>query len=337
LESGAIPNRSTTVSTNTTILKIDKVKLLRIAMNGEESPHYTLTKAFSDNFSEVKTIWWEERPREFLNNEIINEVTNNKYDAVFLQIQHPNIINESAAIAIHENSIGFNWTGDVRTNIDWYINLGKYFVTLFTNMTDVEKMRSLGLRADYLQIGYDHNYYYPEERICHNNIVFCGNYYAKADFPLTGLRREFVQALRKEFGNRFNLYGGNWKPDISPECEYVNNQDEAEIYRTCAIAINCSHFDYSRYSSDRLFREMASGAFVLSHAYKDYNIDFENKKHLVVWNDIPELIEKCYYYLDNESERNIIAKQGCDFVQSNANWDYRIKQFVELITKYRNA
>ena len=133
------------------------MKLLRIAMNGEEHPHYTITKAFTDNFSEVKTIWWEKIPTDLLNGEIINEVNTNKYDAVFLQIQYPNIINEDAAKAISENSIGFNWTGDVRTNIDWYIKLGKYFITLFTNMTDVENMRNIGLRADYLQIGYDHN------------------------------------------------------------------------------------------------------------------------------------------------------------------------------------
>ena len=132
------------------------------------------------------------------------------------------------------------------------------------------------------------------------------------------------------------MYGGNWRPHLSSEFEYVNNQQEAEIYRTSAIAINCSHFNYSRYSSDRLFREMASGAFVLSHAYKDYDIDFENKKHLVVWNDIPELIEKCHYYLGNKSERDIIAKQGCDLVKNTANWDFRIKQFLQLINKYKN-
>jgi hypothetical protein len=312
-------------------------------MNGEEHPHYTITKAFTDNFSEVTTIWWEQMPIDVLNYSIINEVIQNKYDAVFLQIQQPNIISEEAAKVISENSIGFNWTGDVRRNIDWYIQLGEYFVTLFTNMTDVEKMRNLGLKSDYLQIGYDHIYYntkldsfkFSDPKECHDNIVFCANYYPQLDFPLTGLRKQMIESLKYEFGDKFNLYGGNWKPLFNAEYENVNNTDEAEIYRTCAIAINCSHFDYSRYSSDRLFREMASGAFVLSHAYKDFDLDFEDKKHFVVWSDIPDLIAKCYYYLEHKKERDIIANQGCDFVQKNANWDFRIKEFLELIKKYK--
>lgn len=306
-------------------------------MNGEEHPRYTLSKAFENNFSEVKTIWWEQMPKDVLNQTIIDDVSNNKYDVVFLQIQHKDIITEAAAKAISKNSLGFNWTGDVRTNIDWYIELGKHWVTLFTNMTDVEKMRSLGLRADYLQIGYDHTYYTPTEKPCHNNIVFCANYYPHLDFPLTGLRKKMVESLKYEFGDKFNLYGGNWKPHFNAEYDYVNNEDEAEIYRTCAIAINCSHFDYSRYSSDRMFREMASGAFVLSHAFKDYHLDYENNKHFVVWQDIPDLISKCHYYLENKNDRELIAKQGCELITNTASWDCRMKEFVEIIKKYKNV
>ena len=310
------------------------MKILRIAMDGEEHPHYTMSEAFSNAFDEVKTIWWQQQPD--FNNLIIQEVTNNKYDAVFMQIQEENVITDAAANAISQNSLGFNWTGDVRTNIDWYSRMGKYFVTLFTNMTDVEKMRNLGYRSDYLQVGYDHKYYFPKSQQCHNNITFCANYYSTSNYPLTKFRRDIVTALKIEFGDRFNLYGGNWQQcDIKSELEKVNNEQEAQIYRTCAIAINCSHFDYSRYSSDRLFREMASGAFVLSHRYKDIDMDFKVGTHLAAFDDISELITKCHYYLQNKEERNCIAKEGLNLVLSTAQWSNRMDEFKQIIKKYK--
>lgn len=311
------------------------MKILRIAMDGEEYPYYTFTKAFESNF-DCKTIWWQQNLTN-INELIIHEVCNNKYDAVFIQIQVGGIITEHTAKVISQHTICFNWTGDVRKDINWFVELGRCgFVTLFTNMTDVNRLRELSVKADYLQVGYDDKYYFPELRPCHNNIVFCANYYPENDFPLTYYRRELVEALKKEFGDKFNLYGGNWqKCNIYAELPFVNNQQEAEIYRTCAIAINCSHFDYSRYSSDRLLREMASGAFVLSHAYKDYNIDFKNNIHFSVWNTIPELIEKCHYYLNNAEERNQIAKQGSELVENTAKWNNRMKELIILINKYK--
>jgi len=312
------------------------MNILRIAMNGEEYPHYTMSEAFKNSFTSVKTIWWQQEIN--YNQAIINEVTQNKYDAVFLQIQTPNVISEEAAKAINDHSIGFNWTGDVRTNIDWYIRLGKYFVTCFTNETDVERMKSLGLRSEYLQVGYDHKYYFPANAECYNNIVFCANYYQddQNPYPLTDYRKELVYALKRNFGERFNLYGGNWNMcGIYPELAFVNNEQEAQIYRTCGIAINCSHFNYSRYSSDRLFRELACGAFVLSHDYKDYDKDFENGKHLVTWSSIDDLVEKCHYYLQRPIERRIIGEEGYSIVKSTATWNSRMIELKQIINKYK--
>ncbi len=310
------------------------MKILRIAMDGEEHPHYTITRAFESSFDYVKTIWWQQ-VGDF-NKLIIHEVKNIKYDAVFIQIQADNVISEEAARAIYEHSLGVNWTGDVRTDINWYIKMGKYFVTLFTNMTDVMKMRNEGLRAEYLQVGYDNKYYFPAERECHQNIVFCANYYPSNDYPLTGLRKDLIIALKHEFADKFNLYGGGWKSiGLNAEYDRVNNEQEAEIYRTCAIAINCSHFDYSRYSSDRLFRELASGAFVLSHRYEDYEMDFKEGKHFVTWENIPDLIKKCHYYLGNAHERNDIGRNAAGYVSRTANWRERVAEFKELIYKYK--
>ena len=79
-----------------------------------------------------------------LNGIVQARVKAHTYDAVFMQIQHPNIITPETARIMSEQSLVFNWTGDVRTNIRWYVDMSPYVVTLFTNMTDVEKIRKIG-------------------------------------------------------------------------------------------------------------------------------------------------------------------------------------------------
>jgi len=136
-----------------------------------------------------------------------------------------------------------------------------------------------------------------------------------------------VHALAKRYGKQFKVYGSNW-PGYSPE---FNQEEEAKIYRACKIAINLSHFDYSRYSSDRLYRLMGAGAFCLSHNYKDIAMEFEVGKHLDVWNDIPQLMSSIDHYLEHADDRIKIAKAGCMHVHANHLWSNRVKQLMTMI------
>jgi hypothetical protein len=142
------------------------MKILRVVLTGEEPPHYTITNAFKKTFDVVDTIYWDEIKNVSEMNGIVQaRVQAINYDAVFMQIQHPNIIDIDTAKVMSQNSIVFNWTGDVRTDITWYEQIAPYVITLFTNMTDIDKMRSKGFQADYLQCGYDHEYYFNKQQI----------------------------------------------------------------------------------------------------------------------------------------------------------------------------
>jgi len=165
------------------------MKILRVVLTGEEPPHYTITEAFKKTFDVVDTIYWDEIKNISEMNGIVRaRVQAIKYDAVFMQIQHPSIIELETAKVMSQNTLVLNWTGDVRTDITWYEEIAPYVITLFTNMTDVEKMRSKGFRADYLQCGYDHKYYFQKQQHRFNTIGFCGNYYASADFWILNQR-----------------------------------------------------------------------------------------------------------------------------------------------------
>jgi spore maturation protein CgeB len=58
---------------------------------------------------------------------------------------------------------------------------------------------------------------------------------------------------------------------------------------------------------------------------------FEIDKHLVVYKNNDELIEKIKYYLDNKNERKLIENQGYEFVKENHTYFQRAKQILKII------
>lgn len=276
---------------------------------------------------------WSGRNRTF-NRDIRNLVDTHQPDIVFIQLQTPGIIDKHTAAYISEKAFTINWTGDVRTPLpQWFKDIAPHIgVTLFTNMNDVDQMRALGYRADYLQIGFPTQIFNPKVKpIPVPEIIFMGN--NVGGFPLSSMRKQMVDILKQKYGERFAVYGVGY-----PGSHYIPLQtEEVKHYRGCKIAINISHFNYRRYSSDRIFRLMGSGAFCLSHHYHDIEADFKVGEHLVTWNNFDELCAKIDYYLANDKERIQIAKDGCSHVHKNHTWMNRIEDLKRIIPQKHTA
>jgi len=294
------------------------MKILRVVLTGEEPPHYTITDAFKKTFDVVDTIYWDEIKNISEMNGIVRaRVQAIKYDAVFMQIQHPSIIELETAKVMSQNTLVLNWTGDVRTDITWYEGIAPYVITLFTNMTDVEKMRRNGFRADYLQCGYDHKYYFQKQQHRFNTIGFCGNYYASADFPLKQLRIDAVLELKKNFPEQFHLYGREWnKLDIKSE-GFANNEWEAILYNESLLALNISH----------------CGCCVLSHRFKDNHLEFTEGKHIMYWDNLKQLVELCRYYFQFPNEAIEIGEAAAQYVRENYSWEIFANKLSNIILK----
>ena len=86
-----------------------------------------------------------------------------------------------------------------------------------------------------------------------------------------------------------------------------------------------------RYSSDRIFRAMGSGAFYLAHYYPGIEKDFTIGEHLDVWHDIDELEEKIAHYLTRPEEAAKIAFNGMELVHTKHTWLDRIYWLQEII------
>jgi spore maturation protein CgeB len=197
-------------------------------------------------------------------------------------------------------------------------------------------MRARGYNAEFLNIGVSLDVFTPDGKPRSGTppIVFMGNNYPGDLFPLSKEREDMVRFLQKRYGARFAVYGRNW----GKGSEWIDEPSEAAAYRSCRIAINHNHFnDVSRFSSDRILRIMASGAFALSNHWPQIEADYTDGEHLRTWRSFDELGRTIDYYLDHEEERKGIADAGCRHVHANHNWAVRMKELLRFFGTYRKA
>jgi len=266
-----------------------------------------LQKAFIENSSEYRELNCGDPDFNSKAIQISNEF---KPDLVFIQIQAAGILEPNTVKVLQDNgAFVVNWNGDVRDDVpNWMLQTGAN-LTLFSNMRDVHATRAHGLKSDFLEIGYNPEIYCPEgESKLMPEIVFFGNNYGN-QFPMSYYRSEMVNYLKGAYGDRFGVYGTGWKSANGNFCH--SQPEEAAAYRGAKIAINCSHYDIERYSSDRLFRILGTGVpLCLARQYKGIEQDFEHGKHLIYWNEFNDLEAKINHYLKSDNERDFIVKNG---------------------------
>jgi hypothetical protein len=313
------------------------LKLLHVGLSANGEPLNGLQKAFIKKFH-----YREIASRQPLINEHIVATCNDfKPDIVFIQVQQRNIVSIEAVE--HARKLGafvINWTGDVRSPIpSWYEEFGRHIdLTCFSNVNDVETLCSRGIKSDFLQIGYDPEIYSPPPFKSYHEqpILFLANN-SGTKFPLSEYRAYLAKTLRQTYKTQFGLYGNGWG-ELSNGSYYGDQLGEARLYQGGKIAINVSHFEYKRYSSDRLFRILGSGIFCLCKKYPEVEIDFQDGIDLVLWETEKELLEKIDYYMDenNQVERQMIAYNGWQKALKNHTFDSMINDIHSLYLKHTN-
>lgn len=274
---------------------------------------------------------------------IINMAKDIQADLVFMHLQSGEPVKTETINKLKQNghvTIGF--TGDVRQPLpEFYYTLGRHLnLSLFTNYTDVNACAKHSINADFIHVGYDDSIYTPIGELmpdC-NDIVFMGNNYTGI-FPLSKYREDIVYNLNLNFSGKVSVFGSNWEHLEHRVSLMYNHKLEASAYRKCKIAINCSHYDLPRYSSDRLNRILGSGAFCLSQRYEGIEQDFIEGKEIECFSNIIEMTDKIRYYLDpvNESKRLAIAKAGHEKMKNNFTWDYFTNKLIQLTKNIKNG
>lgn len=299
------------------------MKLFHLGLCVGEHPKDSMRKAFLANVSDYKEL---STGVQNVNQRAVDIVRQFRPDIVFMQIQAPNIITMQTVQEFKRcGAWVVNWNGDIRHETpDWMKQMATVCDrTLFTNQRDARNVRNGG----YLEIGYDPEIYKPEgEKIPCRPIAFFGNNYGQAQFPLSGMRLEMNHALQQRFWRNYGVYGTNW-PNASGNFNH-SQYEEAKAYRSVKVAINLSHFDEEQYTSDRLYRIMGTGVFCLAREYA--GMPFVSGKHLYTWRTIPELIRLIEYYMLHDEEREMIAKEGHEYVKENFTFDCMVKNLLNI-------
>jgi len=310
-----------------------KKRLLHIAL-GDNEVIKSLWRAFDTYFETQHLDWTAVRHNKAdMNGRILKACNSFKPHIIFMQIQASDYLTIETATQLSKKAFVINWTGDVRTPLpQWFVEIGRVIdLTLFTNMNDVVSAREKGVCADFLQVGFNKEIFTPVgAKVTYPDIVFLGSNYHTAPFPLTQERKMLAVTLKQRYGKRFGVYGRGWEKD-NLDADFLVPKQEATCYRSAKISINYSHFDYMRYSSDRMFRIMGSGGFCLTHNFKGVEKDFVINKHCAVFDDVSDCITKIEYYLKNHYEREMIRKNGCQMVRENFTWERAMENMLGLI------
>lgn len=287
---------------------------------------YCIGRAFEDAGHEIRVVDWRKYSKEQHRHRIepycIEEARAFLPDLAFCQFQAPGLITPKFPKELKDlGCFSVNWTGDVRHPLpDWYKEVAPYFsVSAFTNLTDVEEVRALGHRSEFLQIGYDARIYNTEGAGVRSGIVFLGNNYGGYKYAESQSRRDMVHAMKEAFGDDFKVYGMSWEPYRG---QYVREPEDAPILRQSLIALNWDHFHRPGFASDRLLRATACGCYTISQYYE--GID-EEHPDVVAVRSIPEMVDAVKVALSNPERTQALGAKMAAHTPTAHQWGNRVK------------
>jgi len=83
------------------------------------------------------------------------------------------------------------------------------------------------------------------------------------------------------------------------------------------------------FMNQRFFEVPACNSLLLTDYAEDQPlVGLEDGKHLVIYENLKDMKEKIYYYLEHEEERKSIARQGYEYVRKNHSLKQRVSEFL---------
>ena len=302
-------------------------KILHVALNYGTDNQPALQRALR-SLGQYHQIDWIAAGKDFPRR-LIAGVKDWRPDLVFMQIQSGGVVDVNTISQVKElGATVVNWSGDVRDPMpSFYSEIGPALDwTLLTNETWVKILRDRGINAAYLQIGFNQEIFHPwGSDMQVEPVVLLANYYGST-FPMSQMRLKMARYLRHKYN--VGIYGNGWPMASNAQLDWWL---EVMCYRGCKIAVGMNQVELERYTSDRLFRAMGSGAFYLAHYYPGIEKDFERGVHLDWWHNHRELGTKIDYYLEHDDERRKIAAAGSELVHTRHTWLDRMAELRKVL------
>jgi spore maturation protein CgeB len=197
--------------------------------------------------------------------------------------------------------------------------------------------RTYGIPCEQIPLGFDPRIYCPNETVQRDiDISFVGAP-TKNRLELLQQVAEYAQAKKK----KFVVYGGYWnkrhfwskmlfRKKYSPLHQFIPNIKipaslTAQIYRRSKVCLNI-HISNHEGINPRTFEILGTQSFQLVDQKERLSYFVDPGQHVVSYESSKDLIEKLDFYLENENEREKIAKQG--FLHAQNYSIYKVTKYV---------
>lgn len=255
------------------------------------------------------------------NRELLSIVEREKPNIIFAQLQQTEIITKETLETIRRDfpSVWLTtWSGDARDNLPTELIGVLPSFDIFYSCTDQEEMYSPHCQQyAYMPIAVDVDEVTPKQRVATPKIIFIGNHFGYDNFPNSNKRVRVMEALSREFGSDFGVYGFGW-PNTVNHLGTTPIKSQADYYNSAEIVISIDHFNDLRYFSERRLWAIASGSVVMLERHKGVGLDFPALKNLILFDDIDDLVAKIRALTNTDK-----SQEGYEFVVTNHNWAKR--------------
>lgn len=131
-----------------------------------------------------------------------------------------------------------------------------------------------------------------------------------------------------------SVYGSGWEEFIDSKFikgEFIPNDELHKNYSSCKILLNDHWDDMKKFGfiSNRLFDALACGTFVISDEISAAKELFDD--NIVTYNGVDDLNTKLEYYLANDDERELKAKNGKEIVLKSHTFENRVKSLIDCL------
>lgn len=241
------------------------------------------------------------------------------------------------------------WSYDSALRFSNLLKGGKYYHLFYSfEPTDIPKLYKYGIKAKYLPMAYDSNYYYKlEDKTSFMDVSFVGalsNEYSTRKRILQAIQSNYRHLKLEIWGktwtwyNPFHLYEYKIKKRLF--CKHIYNYNifpmqVNEIYNSTKICLNIHHSQSVEGLNPRTFEILGAGGFQLVD-YKKKIEEFFNIGHeIVCYKNETDLLNKIKYYLENDDERRKIAQSGYDVVRKQHTYKHRAETILNDIEEIK--
>jgi spore maturation protein CgeB len=200
----------------------------------------------------------------------------------------------------------------------------------------VERFRNLGIESEYFRIGFDprvleHVASEPQSA----EVVFVGGLARGPHAHGNELLERVARRTPVEFwGYKANL----WPPDSAIRRAYRGEAWGLDMFRVLArskIALN-RHIDVAENHANnmRLYEATGVGTLLITDAKSNLSELFEPGEEVVTYVNEDELVEKISHYLDDESDRNRVARAGHERTLRDHTYEARMRELIAILTRH---